>query len=559
MRYALVLAAAALLAPPAVRAADPPITFQTQTASRVLGDLRAAADLVGGEPAVKGLNDAIREKLGDKGFAGLDLDRPLVGYVVLAPKPADIVAVVAIPFTVEKDFLALCERFNGSAPKDLGGGVYQLPPLNPEYKAHMRFSDGYAYIAYGLKPEPALAPKALVPALKLIDPAEQAAVAATFHFDRLTPAVKFAIPAYVEEVKKELGLDLGAGGLGFMERLIVKEALPELEKMAKRYLLLLGGADTATVKLKLDVPTADFVVEATLTPKPDTALAKEIAARKPTANLFGGLLTPDTVAGFKTRLPFYNDELKAAGTKALKEAQAETANNLPPTVKALSDELFKGLARTVKTGEADIVGGVRGPDKNGDFAAVLAVAFDDPAALEKEFKKFVEKEAPADEQAKFKWDADKAGKVAIHTYKIGDGRTWLEFFGKPFGGGKCLVAYAFAPKGVFVVVGPDAVASLKDALAVKPAAAPVLDIVLNPARMQKLLDQTAGPGGPTNVEQLLGKEDRLISAASLTVEGGKELTTRFTLNLRLLPKALVAGVGGTKSVEEVRPIPNEKR
>ena len=544
MRYALVLAAAALVAPPAVRAADPPITFQTQTPSRVLGDLRAAADLVGGEKAVKAVNDAIKSQLGEKGFAGLDLDRPLVGYVVLAPKPADIVAVVAIPFTVEKDFLALCERFNGSAPKDLGGGVYELPPLDPRYKAHMRFSDRYAYIAYGLKPGPALDPKALVPALKLIDPAEQAVVAATFHFDRLTPAVKLAIPAYVEEVKKELGLDAdNLGPLGFPERLIMKEALPELEKMAKRYLLLLGGADTATVKVKLDVPSSDFVVEAAITPKPGTALAKEIAARKPTANLFGGLLTPDTVAGFKTRLPFYNDELKAAAEKALTEGQTEVKNNAGPVGKDLVDELFKGLIRTVKTGEADIVGAVRGPDKNGDFTTVLAVAFDDPAGLEKEFKKLIQKDAPADEQGRFKWDADKAGKVAIHTYAP-DAVFWKPV--QAFGGEKAMLAFAFAPKGVFVVAGPDAIPVLKEALTVKPADAPVLDVVLNPARVTKLIRKMGG--NALDAERALGTEDKLVSATSLKVEGGKELVVRYTLNLRLLPRALFVDTVKTEVV-----------
>src|SRR5579859_4178259 len=56
MRYALVLAAAAVFAPAAVRAADPPITFQTHPLDRVLSDMRTAADLVGGEKAVKAVN-----------------------------------------------------------------------------------------------------------------------------------------------------------------------------------------------------------------------------------------------------------------------------------------------------------------------------------------------------------------------------------------------------------------------------------------------------------------------------------------------------------------------
>src|SRR5262249_9865230 len=150
-----------------------------------------------------------------------------------------------------------------------------------------------------------------------------------------------------------------------------------------------------------------------------------------------------------------------------------------PNEKDMMDELFKGLIRIVKTGEADIVAGVRGPDKDGEFTFVGAVAFEDPSALEKEFKKFVEKDAPADEQERFKWDAAKAGNVSIHTYKFRGGR-FLDP-SKVFGGDKCTVAFAFAPKGIFIVLGPDPVTVMKDALAVKPADSPVLEIVLNPA------------------------------------------------------------------------------
>ena len=376
MRYALVLTAAALLAPVSAFGADPPITFQTHAVERVLDDLRGAADMIGGERAVKAVNAAIREKLGEKGFEGLDLNKPVVGYVLLAPKLEDTVAVIAFPVTTEKEFLALCDRWNGGGKaKDLGKGLYQLPPLDPFPKARMRFVEGYAYIAAGKDPEPALDAKALVSPTKLYDPAERAVFAGKLHFDRIPPEVKKAIPTYLADIKKELE----GNGNGDFAR-IMKAAVPDIEKMVARYLILLGGADTLTLRMGVDVPTSDLVVEATLAPKPDTLLAKAIADRKPTGNRFAGLLTPDTAVGFKTRLPFFNDELKAAATKALEEGQKMAVGNAPEVAKATTEEFFKGLIRTVKTGEADIVAGIRGPDKNGDFTLVGAVAFEDPAA-----------------------------------------------------------------------------------------------------------------------------------------------------------------------------------
>ena len=548
MRYALVLAAAALFAPTAVRAADPPITFQTHPLDRVLADLRAAADLVGGEKAVKAVNKSIKDTFGEKGLEGLDINQPVVGYVILAPKPQDITAVVVLPITGEKEFLALCDRANSVKHKDLGKGLYELPPVDARYKARLRFSDGHAYLAYGFNPEPALDPKALVPAGTLYDPAEKGVVAAKFHFDRLTPEVKKALPVLLKEVKTAL---FSGGGIGLQEKLILDPLEQALDKLVLRYLLLMGGADTAALRLMIDVPTSDLVVEATLTPKADTALAKEIAARKPTGNRFGELLTADTVAGFQTRLPFFNDELKAGGVKALEEGQKRFGQ--AERGKTAIDEIFKGLIRTVKSGEMDIVGGVRGPDKDGEFTFVGAVAFDDTAALEKEIKAFFKKDAPPDELDRYKWDAAKAGTVNIHTYKFPNGNGFLNP-SKVFGGANCTLAFAFAPTGVFFVLGADPIPAMKVALAVKPADSAVLDVVLNPARMSKLVEK--GGGRALDAERALGKEDKLVSATSLRVTGGKELTVRYALNLRLLPRAAAADSFDGAGMD---PPPAEKR
>jgi hypothetical protein len=536
MRFALVLSLA-VLAPLGARAADPALTFQVHPMDRVFGDLRVAADLVGGQKAVKAFNKNLEEALGKKGLDGLDISRPIVGYVTLGAKFEDTTVVIAAPTTGEKEFLALLDRINFAEHKPLKDGLYAIPSLTPEFKARLRFANQHAYLAFGLNPEAALDPKGLADPAKLYDPAERGLVAAKLHFDRIPADFKKSLLAQVGELKKKID-ELQKGPLGAGETILVKEALPELEKLFARYVLLAAGADTLTLRFGVDVPSADVLLEATLKPKADTALAKLLAARKPTTNKFGGLLGPDTVAGFKTRLPFPNDELRAAAVKGLEAANKEAGNGAPQNVKPVLDELFKGLARTVKTGEFDIAGGVRGPDKNGDFTAALAVAFEDPAALEKEFKKLAENDPPPFE---IKWDADKLDKVNIHTVKLpGGGGGFFGDVTKPFGGETATVAFAFAPKGVFVFFGPDAVKDLKAALVLKPQEAPVLDVLINPARVAKFAGKFE-PMAEPEVEKALGKEDKLISAASLRVSGGKELNVAFALNLRLLPRAIFAG------------------
>ena len=186
------------------------------------------------------------------------------------------------------------------------------------------------------------------------------------------------------------------------------------------------------------------------------------------------------------------------------------------------------------------------------------MAFDDPSALEKEFKKFFQKEAPQEEQDRMKWDAAKVGKVSIHLWKQQRAGLFGRFEG--FGGDDSAIAFAFAPHGIFVAMGPDAVGTVKDALAVKPAASPVLDVVLNPAKLGKLV-QKMDPRDPqalSQVEKLLGREDKLISAMSATLEGGKELKAKFVINLRLLPRAAMTSWLRGAENDEARPVPVKK-
>ena len=296
--WAVGYALAALVAPATVRAAEPPVTFHTQPVSRVLDDLRAAADLVGGERAVKALNGSIREKFGEKGLTGLDAERPVFGYVSIAEKAEDIVAVVALPFTAEKEFLALYERAAGAAPKDLGKGVYEVF-AEEKSKGLMRFSNRYAYIAIGAKPEGALDDKALVPANKVVDPAEPAIFTGKFHFDRLPPEVLKAVPRHIADFKKEIENNAGGLPIGQQELGVFKPLFEEMEKMVGRYTVLLAGTDTATLRVGLDVGSGDLSTEFALKGKPDSALSKAIAARKPTTNKFGALhvkvVTEDSV------------------------------------------------------------------------------------------------------------------------------------------------------------------------------------------------------------------------------------------------------------------------
>jgi hypothetical protein len=535
MRSALFAIIALLLGGGSATAADPAIVFQAHSFGQVLDSVRSSVNLIAGDKAVKVFNRNIREALGEKGFEGLDIGRPIFGYVVLAPKPEDITGVIALPITSEKDFLDLCERANNQKPKLAGKekDIYELPPLDERYKALMRFSDQYAYIAYGAKPAPALEAKSLVPMRNIYIPTEKGLFASRIYFSRIPLAVKLAMPNLIAVMKKAV---MGFLGLSRWNDAIVKAIMPDVDKLIARYTKLAVGADEMTVRISIDVPTANVVVEATLNGKPDTELSRIIAERKPTGNKFGGLIsTPDTIAGFMCRLPLFEEELRAAASTGFEAALKDEIRGVPDNSKPFFEELVKGVQRTVKTGQFDIVGGIRGPDKNGWYTAVGAIAFEETAELEKAFKKSIESDIPEFLRKDLTWDAAKAGTVNIHTWKPPE--QFTPDFWKVFGGDDLKFALAFAPQGVFVVLGPDAVGTMKDALAVKPADYPMLDIVVNPARTAKLLKKINGDRNMARVDAVFEKEDKPASTMSMTLEGGKELKMTYKIDLRLIPRA----------------------
>jgi len=545
MRHGLLAITAMFFATIQARADDPPlppIVFQMQPEALVLGSLRGAADMIGGEKAIKAFNKNLKERFGEKGLEGLDINRPIVGYVVLAPKPQDITAVIALPITNEKDFLALCDRLNRDKhrvdAKDKT--LYHLPPLDPRYKALLRFSEQYAYIVYGFNPAPHAELKALVPMPKLYDPAERGLIAGRLHFDRIPLAVKLAAPVLFEEVKKTM---FGSFGID-RERndWFTKAVSPPLEKLATRYFLLAGGADVLTARLNIDPEAGNFIAEATLTAKPNSELSKVIAAYKTAPNRFGALTNhPDTVTAFHTRAPLFAPEVRTAIVAAIEEGQKQGGNGLGIGLgeKAVMDEFLKGMVRTIKDSNLDLAVALRGPNKDGWFTLIGGLAFEDTAVLEKEIKAMVNKILPPAEEERMKWDVDKVGKVGIHTYHFTE--DGILDFTKLFGGEKCIVAFAFAPQGVIGVIGPDSVAVLKEVLAAKPVDAPAMEMTANPARIVKAFEKS-DPGGLGIVEiaTLLGRDDKKLPVMSIVVDGGKELKATFTLNLKLLPRLMFA-------------------
>lgn len=550
---ALVLSLAVSPALPA-DAGKPAITGQTQPMSKLLADLKMMARLVAGDEAVKSIDDGIKENLGEKGFTGLDLNRHFLGYGDLDENVEKSGGVLLVPYTTEDDFKDFLGRIGKGTnevklvPVEKNKGLFKFTSKKEKQEGdpdiHARFANGYCYFAINVPVEKFTAESLIAPKDLLVG-SDTGLLTYRMHFDRMPPGLK----------KKGFEMiDQAVASITDNER------APEVSRKAAKIFAgfvkrtgdqILTQGDMAGYRLVLDQAKSDIAIEAWLAGKKGTDLAKAIAERKPSTNQFAGLLSKEAAAGVTLQLPLFAPEIRELAVIALEEgdkALAATQPDAPELVKELFSEPFKGLARTVKTGEFDIGAAVIGPDKDGHFNFAAGMSYVDTSKLEKLLRDFI-RIMPEKQRKHIVVDAGKAGDVAIHEIKPDILPPRPD--GKELPPGSAYVA--FAPKAIYVTFGPTGMQAMKDVLAAKPAPARAFDVVVNPKRFQKLVatfDKNAGD----QMAKLLGTEDEALSTFYVEVLSGEELRIRIGGNLKVLPK-MIGGAVGTRAEATFQPVP----
>ena len=517
--------------------AKPLITAQTAPLGTVLADVRAAARIIGGPELAEEFDDNLKESLGEKGFQGIDLTRRIVSYGELTAEAENSSAVMIIPITSEDEFKAFVGRLGPDGdklklvPADGQPGLYAVETDDGEgdVPVRLRFHERAAYVGINV-PVEALAVKALLPAAGLTRPADDSLFAYEFHLSRYTADGKAQAVAQSKKLREQMDeAPLPPG---------IKQALGKLFDMSDRLTeSVIEDGDVAAYRLRFDAATGLAVIETALIPKPGTPLTADLAARTPTTNKFAGLVGKDSAVGFQTRLPLFAPELRAAAEAGIGELDIVAAD-VPEDLKPVFDEAKAGLVRTVKTGQFDLAAAVSGPNESDQFGVAVAVAFEDTSKLEKQLRDLFDK-YKADQPALnfIKLDVAKVGTVNVHEAPLGA-------FAPPpaqaiFGKGSSAY-FAFGPTGIYVTFGPDALAAIKAAIALKPAKANVLNVLVNPARLKTLVT-IADPDTAAEMKEMLGGPDELLSAFDIDVTGGKELRVRFGVNLKLIPRGTFTG------------------
>ena len=539
------VAVAALFASAGLAAAAPPepaLVIQVKPVSRILGDIKEIIRQVGGpiegNRLVKDFESKIKDGLGEKGFEGFDINRPVAIFAVLKEKAEDCSLGVVLPVTGEKEFLACLERIHLSATavKDRKG-VYTLdiPPVLPK-ASHLQFTnDGWVYLTFN--DGEAAEAKDLVPVAELLKNEGPALVNAKIYPGRVPPKLLAGLLEQLDAAAA--GIKGFVAGGGDPDAKFMATFLEQGPKLLRRYTeTALKEVNEVGFTFNFDAASGDVVAEMTIVPKAGTKTAKEFAALKPTTNRFAGLVTKDAVVGMLTSATGFAPEFNEISVASM-ESSVGTFKQLPLPEKAkpIFEEFFKGVIRSVKAGVHDFGFALNGPDKSSLYSVLAGISNDDPSGFEKAMREAAKDSSLA---KMFTFDVAKVGDVNIHKVELVQllPDTLKEGIAKVFGENAPLYV-APAKDAVFFGFGTGALDGLKSAIAAKPGPAPAMDIAWNSERIVKLIT-AIDPQIGGEVAKHLGTDDKTASAMRFTVQGGQNLNAKFTLNVRYIPKLLMA-------------------
>jgi hypothetical protein len=529
-----------------VAAAEPAPAFvvQTKPVSRLLADHRESLRQMGGaegDELVKEFEMDVKDLLGEKGFDGLDINRPIGLYGILREKIEDTSLVLVVPTTGEKDFLALLERIHVKAEAVKGKkGLYTVELANEDLfpkTSHLQFTNGdLAYIT--LNDGEPTDPKQFIAAADLFDNADQALLTARIYPGRIPEKLLSGLLDALETGAN--GFKMFAGVLIDKKHLakLATTFLEEGPKLIRRYgEMSLKEVTSVSLRYSFDSVSGDTVTEFNVIPKAGTPLAKEIAALTATTNRFAGLIPKDAAVGVVLKAPLFAKEVREIVGVLVEAGQEELKqHDLPEKLKVVVDETAKGLLRSVKAENLDAAFALVGPNQAGKSTLIAGLSFDDTAAVEKALRDAAKTPDLAKE---FEFDAAKVGGVGIHKVPLHLllPEDALDELSKVFGE-KPPAYLAFAKDAVFVGFGPDALDAVKKALAAKPGPAPYVDVTANLQSLQKFvatIDEKAG----AMVGKHLGSENKTVSFFRVAVEGGQSLKVKMIMNVRYLPRLAV--------------------
>jgi len=516
----------------------PTIEVRVRSANDLLGKADYIGGLVGQEAVVKQVREFIKDlSANGKGIEGIDPKQPFGFYATLTADIINSPFTIMIPIVDQDTFLTMLKIRADITPEKVKGGLFKAsaPVVNDVY---FRFANDYVYIARSIE---ALDLKVLpTPAAFFPKTTGSEVGSAIVRFDTIPPELtKFfigQIEVGIAEQRKQKGGNENAAEKAFMDW-FTGTTVGGIKTF-------IDDAKELNVRVFIDEKADDLSAELSLTAKPGSTLAKNIASLGGKTSLPAGIVGISKDAAIrvtaKAALPA---SMKKELGKLVDTAIEEIVKQAGDAEKDPIERVLKTLAPTLKAGELDIAVALQGPDAKGRYTLVVAGAIKEGKDIEKLVKDF----APfLGEVADIDFDVEKIGDFTLHTVAFKNMPPDIE---KIFGSKKAWVAisedhvaFSMEPDGTALKAGLKAKPVAVPAVSVEVAAAKLVPLIareLKPDELKAMLKDTFGEGSPAGKDTL-----------SVTITGGETFTVKGKLKGKVVGLVasfyLAGGAGGAK-------------
>lgn len=402
--FALIaLVGAPSLARPAEKADSraPALVVRVKPIADIMADLEFLSREAGHEDQGKKANDQM------KAFGGkaVDTSRPWGAYAAVGDDLSDVAVVGLVPVAGEKEFQELLERYNLKAEKGDDGISTLNLPLVP-VPIYFRVQDHYAYVTARTKGP--LAKDRLLDPSKIFTGEGNELVYASFRLDRLPDTVRELALQFIDQGAAKAKEEEQAGETK-TQREFRTQALDDL---ARRVGQILKEGREIRLRLGVDRSAHELTADLDATAKPDTDLARDIAAAGQSSSQFGSLASGDAAISLvvhaslsesmrKALAPVIDEGLREGAKKAKDDAHRQQA-----------EKFLKALEPTLKAGVLDVAFTLR-PAGEEHFSMIAAIKVKDGEELEKSVRDLVQT-VPEKDRDKIKLDAESIGSVKVH-------------------------------------------------------------------------------------------------------------------------------------------------
>ncbi len=501
---------------PAAEPAKPAIEFRMKSVVDLLPLVEYGGELAGQANTAEQVAAIIKMFADQKqGLEGVDLTKPVGGYVIVAENVADSPIVLMVPVASEEAFLGLLTDRANLNPKKEDDGTYSMEVPDFPASVHLRFANGYAYL--GVRSAAGIAKDKLLSPKDFFAGKSDAVFAASVYPDRIPADLRSAAFGQLE-----LQLNDGITATDPTQKAVQTFLADRATDMLKT--VLTDGAKLS-LALTADPKADDIAVELVLTPKTGTPLAKTLGGWADRPSAAAGVATAVTDSAFAVAVNFgLPSETKAGLNKLIDTAVENLIANANGNDKATAKLVFDALLPTAKTGELELgVVGV-GPDSKGKFGGVAALRTASGNEVVK-IAKALSLAVPAS-AATLKFDIG----------KVGDGQ--LHAISGPALANPKLVAESvqlYTSDPLFAVTLAEDADGLKKMLATKPAKTPMLLAQASVVKMFRLFKEIDADDLTRMTDEAFAKPVRAgDDVIRLTGTGGAELRLKLTAKGRAL-------------------------